>query len=40
MIQELDQIEKKKTWEVIPRHVGKNFIGTKWTFKNNMNEQG
>ena len=40
MNEELDQIEKNKTWELIPRPVGKNVIGTKWIFKNKMNEQG
>lgn len=36
---ELDQIEKKRTWELTPRPAGKNFIGTKRVFKNKMNEQ-
>ena len=40
MNEELDQIEKKNIWELIPRPIGKNVIGTKWIFKNNMNEQG
>ena len=40
MNEELDQIEKNKTWELTPRPIGKNVIGTKWVFKNKMNEQG
>ena len=40
MNEELDQIEKNNTWELIPRPAGKNVIGTKWIFKNQMNEQG
>ena len=40
MNEELDQIEKNNTWELIPRPTGKNVIGTKWIFKNKMNEQG
>ena len=40
MNEELDQIKKNNTWELIPRPTGKNVIGTKWIFKNKMNEQG
>ena len=40
MNEELDQIEKNNTWELIPRPTGKNDISTKWIFKNKMNEQG
>jgi hypothetical protein len=29
MNEELDQIEKKNTWELIPRPADKNVIGTK-----------
>lgn len=38
--EELDQIEKNKTQELTSRLVRKNVIGTKWVFKNKMNEQG
>ena len=37
---ELDQIEKNNTWELVPRPTDKNVIGSKWVFKNKMNEQG
>ena len=40
MNEELDQIEKNKTWELMPRPTRKNVIGKKWIFKNKMNEQG
>ena len=39
MNEELDQIEKNNTWELVPRPVDKNVIGSKWVFKNKMNEQ-
>jgi hypothetical protein len=35
---ELDQIEKNETWELIPRTSNKNVIGSKWVYKNKMNE--
>ena len=37
---ELDQIEKNKTWEIVPKPQDKNVIGTKWAFKNKVNENG
>eukprot|EP00253_Pinus_taeda_P004797 PITA_04797 len=40
MDEELEQIEKKKTWELVPRTKDKNVIGTKWVFKNKLNENG
>jgi hypothetical protein len=40
MNEELDQIEKNNTWELVPRPVDKNVIGSKWVFKNKMNEKG
>jgi hypothetical protein len=39
MNEELDQIEKNNTWELVPRPEDKNVIGSKWVFKNKMNEQ-
>ena len=40
MKEELDQILKNETWELVPRLVRKNVIETKWVFMNKMNEQG
>jgi hypothetical protein len=40
MDEELDQIEKNDTWESVPRPKNKNVIGTKWVFRNKLNEYG
>jgi hypothetical protein len=40
MNEEMDQIEKNNTWELVPRPENKNVIGSKWVFKNKMNEKG
>jgi len=40
MIEELYQIEKNETWELVPRPKDKNVIGTKWIFRNKLNEDG
>ena len=40
MDEELDQIEKNDTWELVPRPRYKNVIGTKWIVKNKLNEDG
>jgi hypothetical protein len=40
MDEELDQIEKNDTWELVPRQKNKNVIGTKWVFRNKLNEDG
>ena len=40
MKEELDQIVRNETWELVPRLVEKNVLGTKWVFRNKMNEQG
>jgi hypothetical protein len=39
MNEELDHIEKNNTWELVPRPEDKNVIGSKWVFKNKMNEK-
>jgi hypothetical protein len=36
----LDQIEKNDTWELVPRPKNKNVLGTKWIFRNKLNEDG
>ena len=38
MEEELEKIKKNKTWILVPRMVDKNVIGTKWVFRNKMNE--
>lgn len=40
MNEELDQIEKNQTWDLVPRPKHKNVVGTKWIFKNKFNEDG
>lgn len=40
MEEELDQIEKNGTWSLVPRPEHKNVIGTKWVFRNKLNEDG
>jgi hypothetical protein len=40
MDEELDRIEKNDTWELVPRLKSKNIIGTKWVFRNKLNEDG
>ena len=36
MDEELDQIEKNDTWELVPRPNNKNVIDTKWVFRNKL----
>ncbi|KAH9331801.1 hypothetical protein KI387_003909, partial [Taxus chinensis] len=38
--EELEQIEKNETWELVPRPKSQNVIGTKWEFRNKLNEDG
>lgn len=38
--EELDQIQKNQTWELVPRPTYKNVIGTKWVFLNKMDDDG
>ena len=40
MKEELYQIVKNETWELVPKLADKNVIETKWVSRNNMNEQG
>ena len=40
MEEEIDKIEKNKTWTLVPRPEDKNMNGTKWVFRNNLDENG
>jgi hypothetical protein len=40
MDEEMDQIEKNDTWELVPRPKDKNVIDTKWVYRNKLNEDG
>jgi hypothetical protein len=40
MDEELYQIVKNDTWELVPRTKDKNVIFTKWVYNNKLNEDG
>ena len=40
MNEEIEWIERNKTWTLVPRPKDKNVIGTKWVFRNKLNEDG
>ena len=40
MKEEISQIEKNNTWELVPRPMDKNVIGAKWVFINKMDDTG
>lgn len=40
MKEEIDQIEKNRTCELVPRPANKNVIGAKWVFRNKLDENG
>ena len=40
MEEEIEQIEKNKNWSLVPRPADKNVIGTKWVFRNKLDENG
>ena len=40
MNEEIEQIEKNKTWTLVPRAKDKNVINTKCVFRNKLNEDG
>jgi len=40
MQEELNQFQRNDVWDLVPKPQGKNIIGTKWVFKNKLNEQG
>jgi hypothetical protein len=40
MDEDLDQIERNDTWELVPRPNNKKFISTKWVFRDKLNEDG
>jgi hypothetical protein len=39
MDEELYNIEKNDTWKLVPRPKNNNVIGTKWVFRNKLNEE-
>ncbi|CAM8999605.1 unnamed protein product [Rhodiola kirilowii] len=40
MQEELHQFERNKVWRLVPRPQDKNVIGTKWVFRNKMDDKG
>ncbi|GJR96952.1 retrovirus-related pol polyprotein from transposon TNT 1-94 [Tanacetum coccineum] len=40
MQEELNQFERNKIWTLVPKPHGKTIIGTKWIWKNKMDENG
>lgn len=38
MQEELNQFKRNQVWELVPRPSGKHIIGTKWVFKNKLDE--
>ena len=40
MQEELNQFQRNDVWDLVPKPSQKNIIGTKWVFKNKLNEQG
>ena len=40
MKEELEQIEKNKTWTLVPRPTDKNVIRAKWLVRNKLDENG
>ena len=40
MEEELNQFQRNDVWDLVPKPPQKNIIGTKWVFKNKLNEQG
>ena len=40
MQEELNQFERNEFWELVPRPNDQSVIGTKWVYRNKMNENG
>ena len=38
MKEELFQFEKSKVWNLVPLPKGQSIIGTKWVFRNKLDE--
>jgi len=39
MQEELNQFQRNDVWDLVPNPQQKNIIGTKWVFRNKLNEQ-
>ena len=40
MQEELNQFERSDVWELVPRPNDQSIIGTKWVFRNKVDEHG
>ncbi|CAM8983249.1 unnamed protein product [Rhodiola kirilowii] len=40
MQEELHQFERNKVWRLVPCSEGRTIIGTKWVFKNKLDDKG
>jgi len=40
MLDELNQFTRNDVWSLVPRSDNMNIIGTKWVFRNKMDEDG
>jgi hypothetical protein len=40
MQEELDQFSKNDVWDLVPKPKGTHIIGTRWLFRNKLNEKG
>jgi len=40
MQEEHNQFQRNDVWDLVPKPPHKNIIGTKWVFRNKLNEQG
>ncbi|XP_016512640.1 putative mitochondrial protein AtMg00820 [Nicotiana tabacum] len=40
MQEELHQLERNKVWNLVPRPSDKTIIGTRWVFRNELDEHG
>ena len=40
MQEELNQFERNKVWKLVPKPKNRSVIGTKWVFRNKMDETG
>ena len=38
MQEELNQFERSDVWELVPRYSDQSVIGTKWVFRNKIDE--
>ena len=40
MQEELNQFERNQVWKLVPNPKNRSVIGTKWVFRNKMDENG